>query len=78
MTNRRRMSKHSLGPINPVAQQPNAINAYTKNPLEDLPVKEQMESNVAGDYCSEPVFSAQAIYGITHHPESYDSKKKRD
>lgn len=57
------------GPRQPVSAAPNGNPDYTFNPMEDLPVEEYAsweDLNVSADYMTEPVFSSQALYGITH------------
>ncbi|MDA8441962.1 MAG: hypothetical protein M0Z55_06260 [Peptococcaceae bacterium] len=70
----------NLGPIHPLSPHPNGYQSYICNPEEDLPVAEDTLSpqNFAAAYCTEPVFSAQAIYGFEHKPQSYNNNKPED
>jgi hypothetical protein len=67
--------KRTVGPSNPVSPNPNGKFGYSFNPVEDIPVTEDLfqDYNFSDDYYTEPVFSSQATYGFNE--ESYDHKK---
>ena len=71
--------RRKAGPVNPVSPHPNGIPGYCFNPMEDLPVAEdhQMEHSMAGSY-TEPVFSSQAAYGVSHQAETHGANRNRD
>ncbi len=67
--------KRAVGPTNPVSPNPNGRLGYSFNPVEDLPVAEDLllYHNYSDDYYTEPVFSSQATYGFDD--ETYESKR---
>jgi len=70
---------HSRGPRQPISPHPNGKPTFAMNPVEDLPVEELSswdDQNIATEYIAEPVYSSQALYGISQPDDPHGPEKQ--